>query len=276
MKKLFTLLSIALSSFAVANAQTQVITDPSLEAAGGGGPEWSSTSTNFGTVLCDATSCGTCGGPCVPNSGTWYAWFGGTTSAEIGTLSQSFTVATGGVGTLSFYLTIPNAGTANDSIGIAIDGNQVWAQLANDTVGFDAAYAEVTVNLGTLAAGSHNILIAAVTGPGAATVNILVDDVTVEVGGTSGTETILIDENINMYHNTAENTLYMNFLMNDEADMAVSIIDMNGRIVLVKNYNNIQNETLTLNTTGLAGGIYTVNFVKENSSAISKKIYINK
>jgi len=274
MKKLFTLFTFALLTTVVGTAQTQVLADTTLEISGAGPGPWTSTSTNFGTAFCTAAVCGTCGGPCVPHSGLNYVWFGGTANAESGTLSQTFNVATGGAAQLEFWLMIPNGRNASDSLTVRIDGALVYHKLGDDTVGFESAYAQVSVPAGTLASGSHTILIASNQAADAVVCNILVDDVTLKIAGNVGTETILLDENINMFHSGAENTLYMNFMLNEESDMAVSIIDMNGRIVLFKNYNNIQNEMLTFNTTGLSTGIYTVNFIKGNSSAISKKIYI--
>ena len=74
----------------LSNGQTQVLADTSLEVTGAGGSDWASSSTNFGTVLCDVVSCGTCGGACGPHSGTYFTWFGGVSPVafEEGTITQ--------------------------------------------------------------------------------------------------------------------------------------------------------------------------------------------
>src|SRR5690349_20389229 len=118
--------------FGQVNAQVQALADTSLEASGVGGSDWTSTSTNFGTAFCSVASCGTCSGPCVPRSGTWYVWFGGAGVAEMGTLSQSFTLANAGNSALSFWLKIPNAGDVADSVAMSIDGTTKWYKLGND------------------------------------------------------------------------------------------------------------------------------------------------
>lgn len=52
---------------------------------------WTSTSTNFGTPICDA-SCGGVG----PRTGTYWAWFGGAgTAAEAGSVEQTGELSTG-------------------------------------------------------------------------------------------------------------------------------------------------------------------------------------
>ncbi|MCB0785431.1 MAG: hypothetical protein KDB87_08920, partial [Flavobacteriales bacterium] len=70
--KHFTLVAAATLFAFTSSAQ---INDGGFEGGAGGGA-WTEASTNFGTPLCDA-GCGTCGGPCVSRTGTWYVWFGG-------------------------------------------------------------------------------------------------------------------------------------------------------------------------------------------------------
>lgn len=53
--------------------------DPSLEATAANGqsnPNWSSTSSNFGTVFCAAGLCPNDGSNPAPRTGAFYAWFG--------------------------------------------------------------------------------------------------------------------------------------------------------------------------------------------------------
>ena len=76
-----------------------VIQDGGFE---GGTPNasWTEFSTNFGTPLCSALSCGTWA-----HTGNWYAWFGGIGGVvEEGALSQTVNIAAASTASLSFQL----------------------------------------------------------------------------------------------------------------------------------------------------------------------------
>jgi hypothetical protein len=60
------------------------VADPSFEA-GTPNPSWDEASTNFGTPLCSPGSCGATGA----RSGTWWAWYGGTSNVENASLAQN-------------------------------------------------------------------------------------------------------------------------------------------------------------------------------------------
>jgi hypothetical protein len=276
MKKiLLSLLFVSLGVTGIVTAQTEALVDNSLELTGGGGTQWTSTSTNFGTVLCDVAGCGTCGGPCAPHTGSWYAWFGGTSSAEIGTLTQTFNVASGATSTLSFWLMIPNYGGATDSIAAFLDGTQVFYKAGTDSVGFDAAYAQVNLNLGMVTTGSHTLEFRGVSA-NALTYNVLVDDITLTVGGSASTETNMLDEGIRMVNDFNNHSLNMYFDFTEAMDLTISIIDMNGKIVEMQDFNQIQNGEYTFSTSELSTGVYSVYFRKGNNSSVGKKFYVQK
>lgn len=275
-KNLLTLIFAGLGIMSLATAQTQVLADTSLEASGAGGTQWTSTSTNFGTVLCDA-NCGTCGGPCAPHTGSWYAWFGGAGGAEIGTLTQTFNVPTAGAGTLHFYLEIPNYGAGIDSINVALDGTEVWFKLGTDSTGFESAYAPVSVNLGTVSSGSHTLVWRGIeSGTGTGTYNALVDDITIQIGGTAGTEMNMLDEGIRMVNNSVEQNLYLYFNFAEATDLSISILDMSGRIVKMEDFKQLMSSEYIFNTSGLSNGVYSIYLRKGNNSAIGKKFVVQK
>jgi hypothetical protein len=276
-KNLLSLLFAGLGMMAVATAQTQALADTSLELSGAGGTQWSSTSTNFMTVLCDNAGCGNCGGPCAPHTGTWFAWFGGAGAAEIGTLTQTFNVASGASGNLHFWLMVPNAGVATDSISATLDGAPIWFKLGDDTVGFDAAYAPVTVSLGMVTTGSHTLAFRGnESGTAGGSYNTLIDDITITTGGSASTETQILDEGIRMVNDVNNHSLSMFFNFTEAMDLTISIIDMNGRIVDLKEFKQLQDGDYTFNTSELSSGVYSVYFRKGNNSSIGKKFYVQK
>ena len=169
-----------------ASAQAQ-ITDGSFEAGAFSG-NWIEFSTNFGTPLCDL---GCFNPPPVSfaRTGTWFAWFGGIESYEMGSLEQVATIPAG-TATLDLYLLIgiPTAGSGNgDYFEVRIDGNVEF----NDTsVNLEPAYgadwALLQVDVSAYANGGlHTITLRSEVfgGPGQFS-NFFVDDVSLEAGST--------------------------------------------------------------------------------------------
>ena len=253
------------------NAQTQVLADTSMEVTGAGGADWSSTSTNFGTVLCDQPSCGVCGGPCAPHSGTWYAWFGGAGGPEVGTLSQTFNVSSAGIATLNFWLMIPAAGLVDDSLSAFLDGNLVWFKLGNDSVGFETSYALVTDSLGSITAGSHTLDWSGLeTG---VRCNFLVDDITINVDAGDGVSDFDFENGVTVYTNYSEHLLNCAFNFQQASDLVIQVTDQLGRTVRSSKLNNVKENYITFNTMGLSNGIYNITFIKEGS-VFTKRIFI--
>lgn len=273
MKKFLLSLSMFAGLAFYASAQTQMLADTSMEVTGGGGSDWSSTSTNFGTVLCDA-NCGTCGGPCAPRSGSWYAWFGGAGAAEVGTLTQTFNVATAGGGSLSFWLMLPNFGAAVDSLSLTLDGTLIWSKLGTDSAGFESTYKKVTVPVGSVSAGSHTLSWRGVeSGTGAGTFNILVDDISLVVGGSAGISEFDFTNGVTVYTNNEAHILNLAFNFMEATDLGIQISDMSGRVLRTTQLEDIKNDHITYNTYGFATGVYNVTISKPGY-AFSKKVYI--
>ncbi|MDA8016373.1 MAG: hypothetical protein MPN21_02895 [Thermoanaerobaculia bacterium] len=142
---------------------------------------WTEASSNFGTPLCDAISCGGTGGGTGPNTGLFWAWFGGIAAAETGSVSQDIQMTDGGTATLDFFLEIPAAsGNGVDFLELRVDGNVEWSVLEN-AAGF-ATYAPVSVDLSAYADGAVHTLEFTSTITGApALSNFFLDDVSLSV-----------------------------------------------------------------------------------------------
>lgn len=260
MKKLLLSMFAALS-FAGMNAQTQVLADTSLEVSGGGGTDWASTSTNFGTVLCDAASCGTCGGPCAPATGTWYAWFGGAGGAdEIGTLTQSFTTASAGAAIVRFMYYLPiTSGVTADSTTMSVDGNQLWFSTGVDSVQYGSAYTPVVTTIPALAAGAHDIeFYGHETGTGTNAYNSLIDDITLWVGGAIGYTEYDLTEGVAITVNNPDHFVNIAFNLPTAMDMNIAITDMSGRVVASQDMKQVTNNYVNFNTMNYAAGVYNI------------------
>jgi len=169
-------------------------TDGDLEVIGATGASmvWTSTSTNFGSVLCDTGSCGAGAGSVnygvAPNSAAWLAWFGGAGGAlEIGTLETDVIISTCDGGAVDFSFAYENSlcGSAADFIELQVDGTVLWSDDADPaTCGVMGAPMLVTVDLSAFADGaSHNILFTATTGSDGESSNFTVDNVILATTG---------------------------------------------------------------------------------------------
>lgn len=134
-------------------------------------PFWQSTSTNFGTILCDS-NCGGVG----PRNGTYWAWFGGIPTTEVGTLSQSLVIPAATPAKLEFYLLIDNyGGDSGDIFQARIDGTPVFS--ANATTAGYGSYTLVSVDVSAYANGGTHML-QLYSSTSGQTVNFHVDDIT--------------------------------------------------------------------------------------------------
>ena len=193
MKKIILTLLLSGSVFAGVERQTNaiqsptvphvptgaIIQDPGFEAGPFGGV-WTESSTNFGSPICDIGLCGT-GTGTGPNSGNFWAWFGGTSAFEEGAVSQSVTFPGNSFITLNFFLEAPVC-NSDGFMEVLVNGNQEYfidesSSLCN-VVGYSAqsvdlsAYSGQTVNL-----EFHSII----NQVGANTVNFFLDDISVDV-----------------------------------------------------------------------------------------------
>jgi hypothetical protein len=168
---------------------TQVIQDPSFE---GGTPNafWSEESTNFGTPLCDVASCGNGGGTTGPRTGDWWAWFGGTASAEDGAVQQTVNIPAGGA-TLQFYLWIGahSGNGTTDYIRALVNGVEVF-RATDATTTYDAGYTLVSVDVSAQAGSNRIVRLEEHNDAGSAVFNASVDDVTLTGGGACVTPSV--------------------------------------------------------------------------------------
>jgi len=157
-----------------------VIVDGGFEAGPFGGT-WNEYSLNFGTPLCDVAGCGT-GTGTGPNSGTYWAWFGGIAAYEEGSVDQDVFIPFG-TAELSFWLEQILCDSPADYLEVTIDDQQVFYSDGSSPICGVLGYSQVAVDVSDFADGAmHNIMfyseIFANNGSGT---NIFVDDVMLDV-----------------------------------------------------------------------------------------------
>jgi len=158
--------------------ESNIVNDPSFEGGAFGG-NWVEFSLNFGTPLCDPGSCGF-GGGTGPNTGDWWAWFGGIGSFEAGSIDQDVVIPVG-ASTLSFQLEIPAAsGNGIDFMDVLVDGNVLYT--ATEADGPYLGYLPVSVDISAYADGGlHTLRFESETTGNPAITNFFVDDVSIGV-----------------------------------------------------------------------------------------------
>lgn len=172
--------------------------DGNLEIIGATGASmvWTSTSSNFGTALCDVASCGAGGGSVnygvAPNSGNWLAWFGGIANVtEVATLQTEVVISecNGGAAELTFAYENSACGSAADFVELQVDGTVLWSDTADPaTCGVQGVPALITVDLSAFADGaSHIILFTSTSGADAVNPsNFTIDNINLATTGCAG------------------------------------------------------------------------------------------
>lgn len=274
MKRLlqFKTLAIALCLGFYSNAQ---VIDGSFEAGIGGGA-WTEVSPAFGTPICDA-GCGDCGGPCVANTGSFYAWFGGAPGAvETGSLEQTLTIPAGTSASIDLWVKLPGtaSGLATDRLEVSLDGTILSTLTALDSAAYNT-YTLLSIDINSSAdGGSHTLRI---EGFQSSTVifNVLVDDVSLSVDGvTVGLFEEITEPKFKVFPNPATEVVNLTF-GEINGDALVSIISVDGTVVSKEVVSNVFNKNLAFSTANMESGVYIVE-VKNEGTVTTKRIVVAK
>jgi Secretion system C-terminal sorting domain len=275
MKKIYFL---TMSMLTLAFTATSQIGDPSFET-GPGGTAWTQASTNFGTPLCDLASCGSCGGPCVSNTGDWYAWYGGAGGAvETGSVEQSAIVPTGATATINMMVKIANAGPglAADRLEVSMDGAIIGTITSGDSVAY-TNYAMYSIPINAAANGAAHTFKIEGFQSSTAVFNLLVDDVTISVDGTVVNlfEFEMGENEVILYPNPVKENLTLQF-RNVTGDVDVVITDLSGKVVSNEQVSAAFGKSFNLNTENMNNGSYFITVKQDGVVLRNEKIVINK
>lgn len=280
MNRLYTVLLSLLTTASLSFAQTEAITDGSFED-GTPNPSWNEASVNFGSPLCDMASCGNCGGPCGPKTGTWYAWFGGAGALEIGSLTQTINIPNGATGaTLSFWVMTPVVFNHDlDTLQVQIDGDNLFELTNADSSTYQSAYVMETVDVSSYADGANHTLTlwGYEDGAGGAGVtNYLVDDISLTyTDPAAGITHDLLSEGLRIYPNPASDQLNIDVSLARTRDMRVALYATSGALVSMHTIEAGRTGTLHIPVAEFADGAYVLK-LNDGSSVITKPVIVSR
>lgn len=274
MLKIFTLvLSFIFALTVTVSAQ---FVDGSFEDGPNSG-NWTEASTNFGTPICNLAACGDCGGPCLPNTGDNYVWFGGANSVETGSVEQSIFIDQGTEATITMmvYIPEPGDGLAADRIELSIDGTVLKTISVQDSATYGIAYTLDSIDVSAYADSAFHLVKIEGFQTTAAIANILVDDVELTVRGVTSTLFAeKMEEAFLLYPNHANDFVNLEF-KGISGDATVSISSLNGAIVTQETLTNVSGRTFTYDTSNLEAGIYFVNVSNKDGVATQKLVVMH-
>jgi subtilisin family serine protease len=143
-------------------------------------PHWAQGSTTFGTPLCSSI-CGGAG----PRTGAYWAWFGGTRSAEQGFLEQHKKIAPG-VKQLTFWLWWSSGNEITSTFKVRIDGDEIFALTGATNAAYRSGWTAMAIDISAYADGGlHTLRFEGSNQASSTYTNLSLDDV--NFGGTSAT-----------------------------------------------------------------------------------------
>lgn len=254
------------------------IADPSFET-GPTGTDWIQASTNFVTPLCSDASCGNGGGPCVPRTGTFYAWYGGAGGAlETASVEQSVVIPNGTTGAITLWVKIanPGPGIAGDKLDVSLDGSVLATVTALDSAAY-TEYTQLNVDVSSMTDGNAHTLRIEGFQSTTAVFNILVDDVEMTVdGNTVGLFEFETGENeVIIFPNPAKENINLQF-RNVLGDVDVKIVDLAGKVVSNQKVVAAYGTVFVLNASDLNNGSYIMTVTQNGNVLRTENIVINK
>jgi cysteine-rich repeat protein len=119
-------------------------------------PDWTETSTNFCTPICDEVTCGL-GTGTGPASGDYWAWFGGIEDPEEASLQQSITIPPG-ASTLTFELEASTCDSESDYLELLIGGKRKFLIDGSSPLCESQGYTTQTIDISEFAGVGARIL----------------------------------------------------------------------------------------------------------------------
>ncbi len=101
--------------------------------------------------------------------------------------------------------------------------------------------------------------------------NLYIDNI--QFANSTSVETQVKDASVSVYPNPANTNVNVEFKMENAFDVAVIVTDVTGKVIYTDNLKNVTNSVKTINTSGLANGVYNLRIIK-GTTVINEKITV--
>lgn len=234
---------------------------------------WAGYSQNFTTPFCNQALCGL-GGGSGPQSGSWWAWFGGTNVFEEAYCNQQVTIPPNTAANLYFYLEVPvTCDSPADFLKLAMGTDTLFAVDGSSSICGTVGYTLQSIPMSQYADGVTRTLnfFSRTYAINNNITNFFIDNVVLLTCPVGITENQLA-QSIEISPNPSSISLAIK-LSGMLSDTEVSFFDMHSRIL----HKTIIRKTATtqyfIDVSKLAKGVYFVN-LKNDKAGITEKIII--
>lgn len=272
--RIFTILFIS-SIFAVSlTAQNSYINNYSFEITDWQSIAWFSNTNTGSPVIVNQNEPFFTKDDIRANSGISFAYIGGVQSPAglyEGQLAQEFNLPVSGDATISFYVRyIRESVDPGSVITVRIDGEIVWSINPHYIVDASENYEMVSVEVGRLEVGTHNIEIFGYENPlgGDAPMQFAFDDFVLQA---SSTASINESENIGLSVICTPGNVQIQTQQDINQDVVIEFLDFSGKIIST-NVTYFQN-SYSLPVSSLSTGMYILN-LKTTNQTFSRKLFI--
>lgn len=244
--------------------------------SGPGSGAWTEFSLTFGTPICSMASCGT-GSSLGAHTGNFWAWFGGVTGFEQGSLSQSFNIPVNSTATLSFWLEMSNCDSPSDYLKVAIDADTIFGQPASGPNCGLIGYVRHIINLNAYADGnSHTLTFFSRTyGINGGTSDFFVDDVQLNVCTPIGITEYHLTRKVIISPVPAHDRVSVRFTEMNRKNITIEVNDAIGRNMFRKMIPNLRGEHDEILDVSLwHQGVYLVRILSDDQS-LTRKIVVH-
>ena len=264
----YRLYSITLFIFFALSASSQVIVQDSSFEGGHPNNFWVEHSLRHSGVICD----GGCGAPSGvgPLSGTHFAWLGGSTVHEKGSVEQTVSIPSADGAELTFWLKTPAvAANFDDYFMVLMDSTQVFFINSTDSSTYKNEYKKVTVDISSFADGQQHILkfLGNQTGNPGVT-SYLVDDVSIRLS--VGYEQNGIKKSIRIFPNPASSVVNIRF--SGVSINNILICTVEGKILIQKDVANTFSVSIPLE--GLSRGFFLLIAEGDGGFKVCRKLIV--
>jgi PKD repeat protein/subtilisin-like proprotein convertase family protein len=234
---------------------------------------WAGYSQNFSTPFCNQALCGL-GGGSGPQSGSWWAWFGGTNVFEEAFCSQPVTIPPNTVANLYFYLEVPvTCDSPADFLKLAIGTDTIFAVDGSSSLCGIVGYTLQSIPLSQYADGITRTLnfFSRTYAINNNVTNFFVDNVVLLTCPVGITEQELA-QSIEVFPNPTSISLAIK-LTGMQSDVEIGLLDVHSRTLHEARIHKKEIADYFIDVSKLAKGVYFLN-LKNDKTGITQKIII--